>query len=287
MLIRALSLFAIAFTLPLGAQEIRIAISDLLGSQLKAPLEAYAEGRDVSFEIQSIGSLPSMDKLGANEIDIAIIAQPLDASPIPSQYKSLVFAYEAPVVIVSSGNPVNEVSLGGLGGIFGSSEEQNFQTWSDLGFAAMGSRKIKPYVGQDDDSIAFELFRHIALTSGAVRANVAYVNDDEVEALVTADNASIAVISRLPTEKNIKTMLISSREGSPAYGPNVDNIHFGDYPIRLPFYIVYNERDESRLKDVLRVLLSADVSELLEANNFFPLPNTVRRKMTFDLDLED
>jgi ABC-type phosphate transport system substrate-binding protein len=79
--------------------------------------------------------------------------------------------------------------------------------------------------------------------------------------------------------------MISSEVDGPAFSPTDDNVHYGDYPIRLAFYIVYNERDEALAQKVLRVLLNDDLAASLRDNNLFALPDTVRRKLTMDLDL--
>jgi DNA-binding transcriptional LysR family regulator len=58
------------------AEEIRIAASDLLADYIKAPLKAYAAENDSTFVVDSIGSLPALDRLRSDEIDLAIIAVP-------------------------------------------------------------------------------------------------------------------------------------------------------------------------------------------------------------------
>jgi hypothetical protein len=50
---------------------------------------------------------------------------------------------------------------------------------------------------------------------------------------------------------------------------------------------VYKERDEARAQKALRVLLNDDLAAALRGNNLVALPDTVRRKLTMDLDLGD
>jgi hypothetical protein len=73
---------------------------------------------------------------------------------------------------------------------------------------------------------------------------------------------------------------------TPAFGPTDDNVHYGDYPIRLAFYIVYNLRDDAKLRPVIRELLDDEVAASLRANDLIALPDTVRRKFLIELDLE-
>ena len=172
-----------------------------------------------------------------------------------------------------------------LGGIFGSDEEFNYTSWGDLGLSGWGSRSIKALAGQTDGSISLELFKFSVLRGGQMKTTVAEVKDSEVEGLLMSDAASIAILPRLPKSKKVKALMVSSEADGPAFGPTDDNVHYGDYPIRLAFYVVYNGRDEARVKEVLRVLLSDEIAESLRDNYLFALPDTVRRKLTIDLDL--
>lgn len=284
-------LFRIAFLLlysaaALQAQEIRIAASDLLADFLKPELEAYGEAQGLSLKIDGIGSLPALDRLRSNEIDMAVIAVPVGNEVPRDEFRVYPFAYDVAVIAVNANNPLNEISIARLGGIYGSSEEYNFNSWADMGLSGWGSRKIKPMAGQEDASISLELFKYSVLEAGGMKPSVVMVKDHEVEAILEADPASIAIMSRLPDSKKIKTLMVSASDETPAYGPTADNIHFGDYPIRLSFYIIFNPRDEERLHSLLRLFLGDSIASALQTNNVFPLPSTVRRKLTIDLDLE-
>ncbi len=270
----------------LSADEIRIAASDLLSKTLVEPFEAYGEKNNITIEVDAIGSLPALDRLRSDEIDVAIIAIP-EGSEIPrSEFTVYPFAYEISVIAANESNPSNEISLSRLGGIFGSNEEFNFTSWGDLGLPGWGSRTIKPVVGLTDESIALELFKYSVLKSGTMRSSVSVVRDEEVESVLLSDAASIAIMSRLPESNKLKTIMISGASGGPAFGPTEDNVHYGDYPIRLAFYIVYHPRDEARMEGLLRVLMEDETADKLRADHFYPLPETVRRKLALDFDLK-
>lgn len=281
------ALLACLMTASLHGEKIRIAASDLLADYLRPTLEAYSAENDLSLGFDSIGSLPALDRLRSNEIDMAIIAVPTESEVPRDEFRVYPFAYDVAVIAVNANNPIDEISVGRLGGIYGTSEEYNFTSWADLGLSGWGSRKIKPLSGQEEASISLELFKHTVLTAGGMKPGVVMVKDGEVEAVLEADPASIAIMSRLPNNNTkVKTLMISSTDDAPAYGPTTDNIHFGDYPIRLSFFIVFNPREEERMREIVRVLLDDMVASALEESNIFPLPETVRRKLTIDLDLE-
>ncbi len=278
-------LLAVAVALPAAAEEIRIAASDLLADYITEPLQAYGDEHSIEFKVDSIGSLPALDRLRADEIDLAIIAVPEDADVPRDEFRIYPFAYDVAVVAVNESNPLNEISMSRLGGIFGANEEFNYTSWGDLGLSGWGNRSIKALAGQSDESISLELFKFSVLRGGHMKTTVAEVKDSEVEDLLMSDAASIAILPRLPKSEKVKALMISAEADGPAFGPTDDNVHYGDYPIRLAFYVVYNGRDEERVKEVLRVLMSDEIAESLRENNLFAFPDTLRRKLTMDLDL--
>ncbi|HAV14530.1 MAG TPA: hypothetical protein DCX06_13720 [Opitutae bacterium] len=269
------------------ANEIRISASDLLADYIEEPLITYGKENGIDFEIESIGSLPALENLRSDEIDIAIIAAPEVDASLREDFTLYPFAYDVAVVAVNAGNPIDEITLSRLGGIFGANEEYNFNTWGDLGLSGWGSRSIKPVAGPAEDSISLELFKHTVFKGGVIKQKVAMVKDDEVENLLIGDAASIAIMSSMPKNKKVKAIMVSETTDSPAFGPSEDNVHYGDYPIRLAFYIVFNKRDEAKVKPVLRLLLNDTIAASLRENNLFALPDTIRRKLTIDLDLEN
>jgi ABC-type phosphate transport system substrate-binding protein len=284
------TLLLLLFTLIVTAQaeEIRIAASDLLADYIKSPLNAHAAENDTTLVVDSIGSLPALDRLRSDEIDLAIIAVP-DGEEVPrDEFSVYPFAYDVAVIVVNASNPIDEISVASLGGIFGSNEELNLNTWGELGLSGRGSRNIKALAGTSDESIALELFKYSILKGGVMKPSVSMVKDTEVEDLLRQDASSIAILSRMPENKNIKVLMVSSDSDTyaPAFGPSDDNVHYGDYPIRLAYYIVYNLRDDAKLRSTIRELLNDEVATSLRSKDLIALPETIRRKFLIDLDLE-
>ena len=283
LLLLPLSLIATA-----QAEEIRIAVSDLLADYIRAPLKFYGAENDTTFVVDSIGSLPALDRLRSDEIDLAIVAIP-EGDEVPrDEFNIYPFAYDVAVIVVNDSNPIDEISVARLGGIFGSNEELNLNTWGELGLSGWGSRNIKALAGTNDKSIALELFKHSIFKGGGLKPNVSMVKDTEIEDLIGSDAASIAILSRMPENSNTKVLMVSSGGDTyaPAFGPTDDNVHYGDYPIRLTFYILYNTRDDVKVRSAIRELLNDEVATSLRANDFIALPDTLRRKFLIDLDLE-
>lgn len=271
------------------ADEIRMAASDLLAEFINPELKAFAEERNVNLTVESIGSLPALDRLRSDEIDLAIIAVPEGAEIPRDQYSIYPFCYDTAIVVVNATNPIDEISISRLGGIFGANEEFNFNTWGELGLSSWGSRDIKPMVGIAEGSISLELFRYTIFTGGALKPSVTVLRETEIEEAVAGNITSIAILSSLPKDSDLKVLMISEQEGvdSPAFGPSADNIHLRDYPLRLSFYIAFNPRDQDKVKKLLRFLLGSEIAEALNKNQLVALPDAVRDQLVLDLNFEE
>ena len=205
---KTLLLLQLTLIVTVQAEEIRIAASDLLADYIKAPLKAYAAENDSTFVVDSIGSLPALDRLRSDEIDLAIIAVP-EWDEVPrDEFSVYPFAYDVAVIVVNGSNPIDEISVARLGGIFGSNEELNLNTWGELGLSGWGSRNIKALAGTSDESIALELFKYSILKGGLLKPKMSMVKDAEVEDLIRSDTASIAILSRMPEDKNLSLIHI-------------------------------------------------------------------------------
>jgi len=271
------------------ADEIRMAASDLLAEFIAPTLTAYAKENNIDLKLEGIGSLPAMDRLRSDEIDLAIVAIPEGDEAPRDEFDVYPFAYDAAVVAVNNRNPMDEISIPRLGGIFGSNEEFNFNTWGELGLSGWGTRNIKPLAGPAEESISLELFRYSVFAGGAMKPSVSVVRDNEIQEMLAGNITAIGVLSYLPENKNLKVLMISDGAGpnSTAYGPTAENIQRGDYPIRLAFYIVYNPRDEAKIKPVLRALFDEEIAKVLNQNNLFALPDTVRSQLLVDLNFQE
>ena len=74
-----------------------------------------------------------------------------------------------------------------------------------------------------------------------MKPSVSMVKDTEIEDLIGSEVASIAILSRMPENSNIKVLMLSSGDDtySPAFSPSDYNVHYGDYPIRLTLSLIH------------------------------------------------
>lgn len=269
-----------------GGEELRISVSDLMADSLEAQLTELAAQNSFEITFTKEGSLPALERLASDESDIAIIAIPDGhAMPDTTRYTTYPLAYDIAAIIVNEDNPIGEVTLAQLGGIFGSNETFDYKTWGELGLSGWTGRSIKIIAAENDNSISNEIFKYTALNSNSFKSSVSITDIASAEKVIAADVSCVGLISRKGDSNRTKTLMISTGDGLPAYGPSVDNVHYGDYPLRLPFYVVFESANKKRIKPILSYLLSENCSKVLEASDFYVLPDTVRGQYSFELNM--
>lgn len=236
-----------------------------------------------------MGSLPMIEDFLSDRIDICILAIP-EKNDIPilddDKLIKIPFGYKSSVVVINKENPVSELTLKQLATIFGEqSSSSNIRSWRDFGMSSFSTSSIKAYAVKEDEGITSDLFRYSVLNASSFNSSVVFDEVDDIERMITQDKAAIGIFPSIPNNPNLKVLFIAEDDQSIAYGPSIDNVFFSDYSIRLPFYIVYNQRDAERLFPLIKTLLGDSVSETLEANDFFPLPKVIREKYIIDSQL--
>lgn len=285
MLLRFHLFFVIIVTgITANAAELRIAVSDLIAGYVAETVRARAASDSVELSVISAGSLPAMHALDSGDVLLAIVAAPDGGEAPGDAFKTFNFAYSTAVIAINQANPINKVSFYDLRGIFGLDAEPSMETWETLGINSLSGRSIKPLVTQDDTVISSELFRHVVLKGMPMKFTVNELVYSEIEAMLVNDRTSVAILPYLPDNDGIKALTVSADSGSPAFGPTNDNVYYGDYPLRLPFKIVYKKDREAEVANVLRILLSDEVTEALRANHLCVPPDTIRTGFVNSLD---
>lgn len=285
-----LTLLCGAGTLSLFATEpaavVRVVGSDFLQNPLQDALVEFANSAGLDVESQFHGSLPAMDRVRQDSADLAIIAV-ADENDLRLQapLDSLPLAYQVAAVLVHQDNPMMEISLRQLGGIFGTSPELQFSRWSELGVAG-SVRSIQPMLLDAEHSTALELFKFKALRGSAMKSSVrTFRNRSSLIDAIGSDAGAIAISNQIPQAARIKVLSVSTGQaGDFAFGPTRENIYYGDYPLRVPFLIVYNREKLPILKPFITFLMSDEIAEMLTGKSFVTLPENVRRRALMELD---
>ncbi|MDV7397923.1 substrate-binding domain-containing protein, partial [Arthrospira platensis SPKY1] len=102
----------------LTAADVRLTISDLVADAVLPVLREAAQAEGISLDMRSLGSLPAITEMRNEEIDLAVLAHPLSARELDSSLVVVPLAYELVFVVAHSRNPINDLNLRQLAGIF-------------------------------------------------------------------------------------------------------------------------------------------------------------------------
>jgi hypothetical protein len=267
----------------LFAADVRLTVSDLLADAIMPVVREAAQSQGITLDIRSLGSLPAITEMRNDAIDLAVLAQPIGADPLDQNWSVIPLAFELVFVLTHRSNPINDISLTQLGGIFGSNETLNLTQWRELGVSDLAGRAISPVVLSDQNTMVMEIFRNGVLDKRRFRPSVNMLNLQALKALLRTESSAIALSSAPQADSQLKIISVSQHQGAPAFRPNSENAYFGDYPMRLPFVVVFPAEIKERLLPMLAVLLGDDVAAALASINKTPLPQAVRQGMLSDL----
>ena len=276
--------------LPLGpavAAPIRVTGSDLLVDALREDLGKFAKANDLDVSFDMKGSRIGLETLQRDGADFGLLAfGPGDPEPGP-EFTSRVVGYFTTVLVVPAELPLAQLTYSQLAGIYGVSEAANHKRWSDVGVTGpWGVRGITVVSTTRQTGLAIDLFRFQVLKNPEFKPTV-LMFDDPAKALdrLRGEDGGIGLFRVPPADTGyFKVLLVAKGAGDVAYGPTSENLHSGDYPLRLPVYLVMRKGSAQRLNFVLRHLLSDEATPAFMKGGLMPLPVQARNQLVFDLE---
>ncbi len=278
---RYLTFAVFCLGLPFGtpAAEVKIVGSDLLRSALEKPLAGAKVDDARVLRLRLDGSLGALDEVRAGRADLAVVAIASNEAPPEGAVRLIPLAYQVAVVAVNDENPLRQMSLEQLGGVFGDKEPTDHRQWGSLGLTnAWAEKSIVANLVADPDSLALDLFRHAVLHVPELKPTVAQQPSfDELLRRVRVDETCIGMLPRPLTDSDgVRVLLIARSDRDVPFGPTAENVHNGDYPLRLPFFIALKAERAVELAPVLERLLGDEVATALEQAGFVAVPAAAR-----------
>lgn len=256
-----------------------IAGSDLLAG-------AVREGIPDALEIDMDGSLPGLNRLRQGDADLALIVLRPGSTPPTEPWVSRQIGTFVVSVVVNPRNPLNEISLDRLAGIFGRSEEFDFSQWGDLGLSQWGDRGIQKLVLAREAGLAQEMYRYLGLNRPHFKADITSPRSSRLllEAVRGEANA-IGLLGRVPADAGVKVLALAADRQSTPLLPDPQSVHFQDYPLQLPIFLVYPQSATEDLKAILLSFFRDGMARALENAGVLPLPRNVRSRIGLELEM--
>lgn len=272
----------------LRGENIDVRGSDFIPAELVDALREFAHARGDEFTARMDGSLLAFSAFEDGKADIILVAMP-DEDPESFPYPVIPLGFQTTVVAVNAQNPLDALTADQLRGIFGSGGQNVIARWGDVGLTEnWRNRSILPTSLSVTVGPAIGLFSHLILEGRPYRENVqTFQSNLRVEAYLLNNEGSIGVLSTVPVSESLKTVRIEDPETRVPFGPTIENINYGDYPLALPYFICVPNSQFRSLAPYIAFLMSDEVAAILARNEFTPLLEPTRQQVIARLPAEE
>ena len=262
-----------------AGRDVRVTGSELLRPVLEPILAATVLPGDRAIRGELTGSLGGLEALRGGTAELAVLAQP-PGQPAPEPgYRLVPLGYQVAVFAVNEANPARQMNFGQLAGIFGENEPTRHRQWGSLGLqGAWAEKSIAPCSVDVRGSLALELFKNTAMQVPQLRGTLEVLpGTAALLKRVQIDDTSIGLFpGPLAETRGLHVLLVARGERDVPFGPTPENVHNGDYPLRLPFVLAFKADQTAELAPLLAVLLGDQVAGALEQHGFMAVPATAR-----------
>lgn len=260
--------------------------ADVGGSDLLSPLAAGLTKAGVTADFA--GTLPAARAYAEGRLGAALLMERAGgpaAKDAPGGPPAFTLASAAAVVVAHRSNPVAQLSLSQLAGAFARDQREPFTNWNEL--PGGRSELVYPALCSPDGHFVRELVNGIVCPGSALRPDVRQDLTSAAAAQLAASRSDILLLIAHPPAGVGRVLPVADgREGRPtsAYLPTPENVHAGDYPLRLPV-VLHVRKDRVRaLRPALAWLCSDEAADILRSRGLHPAPAEARRRWLLRLD---
>jgi phosphate transport system substrate-binding protein len=268
--------------------EWRIVGSDLLDGKFAVALQEVATREETRVTKKFTGSHHAWQELLAGRADLALLSFPPGQALPGEPWHCLPLAYHVVALLVAGELPLSRVSCERLAGIYGATGTAATARWADLGLRGdEAQREIIPHGLSARSGLSRALVRHEVLGGRDLRSGLTeHATPQELMARLLIEEGSIGFVPwPQDADRRLKPLAVARTETTPAYEPNSENVHRGDYPLRWPVWLVFRRAEAPLLFPLLRHLHGDAIAAALEKQGLLPLPRDVRRQQAFDLEV--
>lgn len=260
-----------------AATSITVKGSDTLVILAQKWAEAYM-GRNPGVRIQVTGggSGVGFAALQNKTTDLADASRKIKSAEIlacvqafgkrPTEYK---VALDGLTIYVNDANPVKEVSIEQLEGLF----TGRIKNWKELGGA---DAPITIY-SRENSSGTYEFFKEHVLQGRDFVASAQTMPGTAALLQAVAKDKNGIGYGGAAYGQGAKTLNVKKTDSSPAIQPTEENVVKGLYPIWRPLYIYLNPAlDKGEIAAYLNWIRSDEGQKIVKDIGYFPLPKNLR-----------
>ncbi len=259
--------------------------SDTMVNLAQAWAEEYANvNPTVSVEVSGGGSGTGIAALINGTVDIANASRTMKPQEIERAKQNtgkepveFVVGYDALAVYIHKDNPLYEISIEQLAGIYG--EGGNITKWSQLNIknnACANDEIIR--ISRQSNSGTYHYFREALLGKKhdfKLGSRDLHGSKDVVE-LVERTPCAIGYSGMGYATEHVKMLKISKKIGEPSFAPSVENALNNSYPIARPLHIYSLGEPTGEIKKYIEWIFSDAGQSIVEKTGYVPLPKEKR-----------
>lgn len=260
----------------------------LVGSDYLAPLvqKVSSEFDEVALALE--GTYPAINDLKEGKAAAGLLfwtdEEELDFG---EEWVVLEWGYLTLLVAVVEQNPLQELSLAQLQGIFLSGRDDMVSRWGDLGLPGVwAARVVTPMFYQDTQRLCTGMFlTRFPGNNNEFRANLRrFSRIHEAVNEAAGQNSSVVVVPYGTELDGLKSLPLVGAGSQVAYPATPENMETGRYPLTLPVKLVYRRSQVEELAAMLRTLYSVDTLEEMKALGIAPVSDSTRMRYQLNFD---
>lgn len=302
----ALSVVAVA---PLGAQAqvdpaipayqktsgVSGSLSSVGSDTLNNLMTFWAEGfsrqyPNVRVQIEGKGSSTAPPALIEGTSQLGPMSRPMKSGELDEFEKKYGYkpteirvAVDALAVFVHKDNPIQQLTLGQIDGIFSKTRKsgaKDVRTWGDLGLTGeWASRPISLY-GRNSASGTYGFFKEKALAKGDYKDTVKeQPGSASVVQGITEDRYGIGYSGIGYATSGVKTVNLSKKEGDPYFTTGADDVLTGKYPLARYLYVYVNKAPnrpaDPLVREFIKFVLSKEGQETVVKDGYLPISSKI------------
>jgi phosphate transport system substrate-binding protein len=241
---------------------------------------------NIAFDVQGGGSGIAPPALLEGRADLAPMSRPMTDKELGDFQKKfghaptrLTVALDAIAIYVNKHNPLKQITLKQLDGVFSISHKRGgepIKVWGQLGLTDLWSDRAITIKAPARTHGMYTVFKEMVLEGGDYRLDLrAEPVSTSIVQGVGADTTAIGFASYFFSTRRTRALAVAANEGGPFFAPTQQNCLEGKYPLSRLLYVYVNKTSKAPISPAadqfLRFICSKQGQEAAANEGNFPL----------------